>query len=163
MHYGVEAYLILGVLILYSFFNFKSFKSDQFQSVGGQLAWLLFMTYQTYQNYERYNDKQLLYSYSKPFNGHRKHIGIPVIPNSWQISFEGRTSIHWNAKGNSLGHNDKYIALYKNRKLWFERDDYSLPSTGRKERSISVRYIYATTKHPDTLNYYYPLEIVHVK
>jgi len=158
-HYLIHEYfyscVILLALIIYSYDNIRSFSSDRFGKLGNQLVPLLVLTFYSYKEYERYTNDKILFSYSKEFNHCRQKLGIPVIPASWQVKSKGYKDIEWQSKKSIIGHDEKLIVLTTDYKIEFETDDYKLKPQDTIERNLYVRYIYATGKHPDTLDYSY--------
>jgi hypothetical protein len=160
-YYLIKEYVFASIfslgVIINSFHNIKSFSDSNPRILTNQLIWLVFMIYPSYQYYSRYKKDKILFSYSKLFNYRREQLGIPIIPSSWQVASKGSKSIEWTAEKGIVGHERKDIVMNDDQVIEFENDDYSLKKQAIFERYIYVRYIYATGKHPDTLDFSYSI------
>ncbi|MEO3402293.1 hypothetical protein AAFN85_00215 [Mucilaginibacter sp. CAU 1740] len=95
--------------------------------------------------------------YGLSYNGKRKSLGIPAIPNHWHIKERNLDFIWWTGDENVIGHKRKSV-VFSGCDIEAEYDVYTLPKQNGQGRWIEIEYNYPTKRRKDSVVYTYQIE-----
>jgi len=113
-------------------------KNDKFNLIFMICYATIFSSFYSYREISKYERNACQDKFGRAFNTTRRSLGIPLIPDGWQIDSRGNHNVEWKAKDSIIGHYSKYIDIDSTCSLIFENDDYNLKSINGKSRYVSV-------------------------
>ncbi|MBB3057970.1 hypothetical protein [Mucilaginibacter gotjawali] len=89
------------------------------------------------------------------FNTKRRNLGIPVIPEKWQIKESSEGRVRWAPADSLIGHQKKYIYIDTGCVIEEELDYYGLTSQHGNKREVMIETQFGRGRLNDSVFYYY--------
>lgn len=106
---------------------------------------------------QAYFVRQCQNKYGLNYNIKRKELGIPIIPNYWNIKERDDESVWWTGDEDVIGHKRKSV-IFSGCDISGELDIYNLPLKDGKRRLIEIEYKYGNKIHNDSVSYSYQID-----